>query len=89
MGNDFYNIVSEKFPGCQSFNLDGCDEIGDDLYYFGQVEVEVGDYSLIVRVDDDGNPALDIVHVGNILGVYYPTKREHLIDIIRDLYIVI
>ena len=90
LGDDFFKIISEKFPRCQigKWGLyDGCDEIGDDLFSFGQVEVEVTPYFFVVRGDDDGYPVLDIVHDSNIIGVYHPKDREHFIKIVDSLAI--
>jgi hypothetical protein len=84
---EFLEIVSNKFENTSEVELD-CDEgSSDEVFWLTQMKINVSNYEIIVRGDDDGTPAIDIVHDSNILGVYYPNNISEFVNYINELNI--
>lgn len=86
LDEEFFNLVSSKFPNCSSVEWD-VDEIGEDLYIIAEAKINVKGYNFIVRGDDNGTPVLDIVHNSNIIGVYYPKNVDDFLLILDQIVI--
>jgi|LakMenE01Jun11ns_1017448.scaffolds.fasta_scaffold9642298_2 hypothetical protein len=84
---EFLEIVSNKFENTSEVELD-CDEgSSDEVFWLTQMKINVSNYEIIVRGDDDGTPVIDIVHDYNILGVYYPKNISEFVKYINELNI--
>jgi hypothetical protein len=84
---EFLEIVSNKFENTSEVEFDCGEGSSEDIFWLTQMKINVGDYEIIVRGDDDGTPVIDIVHDSNILGVYYPKNISEFVKYINELNI--
>ncbi len=85
--SEFLEIVTNKFLTTSEVEFDCGEGSTDSLFWLTQMKINVSNYDIIVRGDDNGTPVLDIVHDSNILGVYYPKNNDELIKYINDIII--
>ncbi len=84
---EFLEIVSNKFENTSEVELDCEEGSSDEVFWLTQMKINVSNYEIIVRGDDDGTPVIDIVYDSNILGVYYPKNISEFVKYINELVI--
>ena len=87
MENEFLEIVSNKFKNTSEVEFDCGEGSSEDKFWLTQMKINVSNYEIIVRGDNDGTPIIDIVHDSNILGVYYPKNISEFAKYINELSI--
>jgi hypothetical protein len=85
--NEFLEIIANKFKNTSEVEFDCGEGSSEDTFWLTQMKINVSNYEIIVRGDDDGTPAIDIVHDSNILGVYYPNNISEFVNYINELNI--
>lgn len=85
MEREFIEIVSNKFENSSEVEFDCGEGSTEDVFWLTEMKINVSEYDIVVRGDDNGVPVLDIVVNSNIISSYYPKNISELNKYVKEI----
>ncbi len=85
MEREFIEIISNKFENSSEVEFDCGEGSTEDVFWLTEMKINVSEYDIVVRGDDNGVPVLDIVVNSNIISSYYPKNISELNKCVNEI----
>jgi hypothetical protein len=85
MEREFIEIISNKFENSSEVEFDCGEGSTEDVFWLTEMKINVSEYDIVVRGDDNGVPVLDILVNSNIISSYYPKNISELNKCVNEI----